>query len=46
MDSDPGAADRGSIIHNAIDKFLGEVAGDLPAGEIRDTLAAAFSVAS
>jgi ATP-dependent helicase/nuclease subunit B len=31
VDSDPGAADRGSIIHNAIDKFLGEVAGDLPA---------------
>lgn len=30
VDSDPGAADRGSIIHNAIDKFLGRVAGDLP----------------
>jgi ATP-dependent helicase/nuclease subunit B len=30
IDSDPGAADRGSIIHNAIDKFLGKVAGDLP----------------
>jgi ATP-dependent helicase/nuclease subunit B len=30
IDADPGAADRGSIIHNAIDRFLGEVAGDLP----------------
>lgn len=30
VDSDPGAADRGSIIHNAIDRFLGSVAGDLP----------------
>lgn len=30
VDSDPGAADRGSIIHNAIDAFLGKMAGDLP----------------
>jgi len=30
IDADPGAADRGSIIHNAIDRFLGEIAGDLP----------------
>lgn len=31
IDADPGAADRGSIIHDAIDRFLGEIAGDLPA---------------
>ena len=31
IDANPGAADRGSIIHNAIDRFLGEIAGDLPA---------------
>lgn len=31
LDADPGAADRGSIIHNAIDRFLGELAHDLPA---------------
>ncbi|MAI49741.1 MAG: double-strand break repair protein AddB [Rhodospirillaceae bacterium] len=30
IDADPGAADRGLIIHNAIDRFLGEIAGDLP----------------
>lgn len=31
IDADPGAADRGSIIHNAIDEFLGGLARDLPA---------------
>ena len=31
LDAAPGAADRGSIIHDAIDRFLGEVAGEVPA---------------
>lgn len=37
IDADPGAADRGSIIHDAIDRFLGDVAGDLPPDAL-DTL--------
>ena len=37
IDADPGAADRGSIIHNAIDRFLGEIAGELPPDAL-DTL--------
>ena len=37
IDADPGAADRGSIIHNAIDRFLGEIVGDLPPDAL-DTL--------
>lgn len=37
IDADPGAADRGSIIHNAVDRFLGEIAGELPADAL-DTL--------
>jgi ATP-dependent helicase/nuclease subunit B len=30
IDADPGAADRGSMIHKAIDRFMGEIVGDLP----------------
>lgn len=30
LDADPGAADRGSIIHNAIDRFVRECGDDLP----------------
>jgi ATP-dependent helicase/nuclease subunit B len=30
IDEDPGAADRGSIIHHAVDRFLAEIGRDLP----------------
>lgn len=39
LDADPGAADRGSIIHNAIDRFIRE-AGDDVSGDARDRLLA------
>lgn len=31
LDEDPGAADRGSIIHHAVDRFLAEIGQELPA---------------
>ena len=39
LDADPGAADRGSIIHNAIDRFIRE-SGDETTDDARDRLLA------
>ena len=39
LDADPGAAERGSIIHNAIDRFIRE-SGDDPSGDAHDRLLA------
>jgi ATP-dependent helicase/nuclease subunit B len=48
LEADPGAADRGTIIHNALDAFLRRHPGDLPDDALERLLAAgreAFGVA-